>query len=308
MSKSIGNTIMLSDDAETVRKKVMSMYTDPTRLRATDPGHVKGNPVFVYHDAFNPNLEEVKDLKARYTKGKVGDVEVKQKLIVALNQLPGSDPRAPRRVRAPAWPARRHPGRRQPPRPRRGARNAGPGARRDGPRTTSRARATHVERERRRASLMTSHVVPQPGRAGPHGRHRALRAHLSRGAGRRRNAGLGAAQARRRPWQLLAGKRRGRRIRRPLLVRRGRPRTLAGHLRRSRHLPGRRGLGRAELHRPARPDRPHGRSRGRGRLPGPAALRRRRGRLPGLRAGAQVRAAHSRGRRTTRSTCRWPTC
>ena len=87
MSKSIGNTIMLSDDAETVRKKVMSMYTDPTRLRATDPGHVKGNPVFVYHDAFNDNLDEVKDLKARYTKGKVGDVEVKQKLVAALNRF-----------------------------------------------------------------------------------------------------------------------------------------------------------------------------------------------------------------------------
>jgi tryptophanyl-tRNA synthetase len=85
MSKSLGNTIMLSDDAESVRKKVMSMYTDPTRLRATDPGHVKGNPVFVYHDAFNPNLDEVHDLKTRYTKGKVGDVEVKQKLVVALN-------------------------------------------------------------------------------------------------------------------------------------------------------------------------------------------------------------------------------
>ena len=85
MSKSVGNTIMLSDDAETVRKKVMSMYTDPTRLRATDPGHVKGNPVFIYHDAFNPNVEEVHDLKTRYTKGRVGDVEVKQKLVAALN-------------------------------------------------------------------------------------------------------------------------------------------------------------------------------------------------------------------------------
>jgi tryptophanyl-tRNA synthetase len=63
----------------------MAMYTDPTRLRATDPGHVKGNPVFVYHDAFNRNVDEVKDLKARYTKGTVGDVEVKQKLVVALN-------------------------------------------------------------------------------------------------------------------------------------------------------------------------------------------------------------------------------
>jgi tryptophanyl-tRNA synthetase len=87
MSKSLGNTILLSDDAETVRKKVMSMYTDPTRLRATDPGHVKGNPVFTYHDAFNPNPAEVQDLKARYVKGRVGDVEVKQKLVTALNQF-----------------------------------------------------------------------------------------------------------------------------------------------------------------------------------------------------------------------------
>jgi tryptophanyl-tRNA synthetase len=87
MSKSIGNTIMLSDDAATVKQKVMSMYTDPTRLRATDPGHVKGNPVFTYHDAFNPNHEEVQDLKARYVKGRVGDVEVKQKLVAALNQF-----------------------------------------------------------------------------------------------------------------------------------------------------------------------------------------------------------------------------
>ena len=87
MSKSIGNTIYLSDDAETVRKRVMSMYTDPTRLRATDPGHVKGNPVFVYHDAFNDDVDEVKDLKARYTKGRVGDVEVKQKLNAALQRF-----------------------------------------------------------------------------------------------------------------------------------------------------------------------------------------------------------------------------
>jgi tryptophanyl-tRNA synthetase len=87
MSKSLGNTILLSDDAETVRKKVMSMYTDPTRLRATDPGHVKGNPVFAYHDAFNDNHDEVRELKARYTKGQVGDVEVKRKLADALNRF-----------------------------------------------------------------------------------------------------------------------------------------------------------------------------------------------------------------------------
>jgi tryptophanyl-tRNA synthetase len=87
MGKSLDNAIYLSDDPETLRKRVMSMYTDPTRLRATDPGHVRGNPVFTYHDGFNDNQDEVKDLKARYVKGKVGDVEVKQKLIAALNRF-----------------------------------------------------------------------------------------------------------------------------------------------------------------------------------------------------------------------------
>lgn len=85
MSKSLGNAIYLADDAKTVEAKVMRMYTDPTRLRATDPGHIEGNPVFVYHDAFNPNKEEVADLKERYVQGKVGDVEVKKKLAKALN-------------------------------------------------------------------------------------------------------------------------------------------------------------------------------------------------------------------------------
>ena len=85
MGKSLDNAIQLKDDAETVTKKVKSMFTDPTRLRATDPGHVEGNPVFMYHDAFNPDTEEVQDLKDRYVVGKVGDVEVKQKLANALN-------------------------------------------------------------------------------------------------------------------------------------------------------------------------------------------------------------------------------
>lgn len=85
MSKSLGNAIYLADDAKTVESKVMKMYTDPTRLRATDPGHVEGNPVFIYHDAFNPDKEEVADLKERYVEGKVGDVEVKKKLAKALN-------------------------------------------------------------------------------------------------------------------------------------------------------------------------------------------------------------------------------
>jgi tryptophanyl-tRNA synthetase len=85
MSKSLGNTIQLSDDAETVTKRVRSMYTDPKRIRADIPGTVEGNPVFVYHDTFNPDKEEVEDLKARYRAGKVGDVEVKTKLAKALN-------------------------------------------------------------------------------------------------------------------------------------------------------------------------------------------------------------------------------
>ena len=87
MSKSLENAIYLSDDAATLEKKVMRMYTDPTRIHATDPGHVEGNPVFQYHDAFNDNKEEVEDLKDRYTKGKVGDVEVKRKLASALNRF-----------------------------------------------------------------------------------------------------------------------------------------------------------------------------------------------------------------------------
>ena len=85
MSKSLGNTIFLSDSADEVKKKVRKMYTDPNRTSSTVPGKVEGNPVFIYHDAFNPNKEEVEDLKERYRKGAVGDVEVKDKLSVAIN-------------------------------------------------------------------------------------------------------------------------------------------------------------------------------------------------------------------------------
>ena len=85
MSKSLNNAIMLSDDAKAVRKKVFSMFTDPNRIRADIPGRVEGNPVFIYHDVFNPNKAEVEDLKARYLQGKVGDVEVKEKLTLAIN-------------------------------------------------------------------------------------------------------------------------------------------------------------------------------------------------------------------------------
>lgn len=85
MSKSLNNAIYLSDDAKTVEKKVFGMYTDPNRISADIPGRVEGNPVFIYHDAFNKNKVEVEDLKDRYRKGTVGDVEVKEKLARALN-------------------------------------------------------------------------------------------------------------------------------------------------------------------------------------------------------------------------------
>jgi tryptophanyl-tRNA synthetase len=85
MSKSYNNTIDLTDDDEAVVRKVRQMYTDPKRIRADIPGTVEGNPVFIYHDAFNPDAAEVEDLKERYRTGKVGDVEVKTKLARALN-------------------------------------------------------------------------------------------------------------------------------------------------------------------------------------------------------------------------------
>jgi tryptophanyl-tRNA synthetase len=96
MSKSYGNTIDLSDTAEEVRRKVMRMYTDPKRIRADIPGTVEGNPVFVYHDAFNPDVAEVEDLKERYRAGKVGDVEVKEKLARSINRV--LDPMRERRA------------------------------------------------------------------------------------------------------------------------------------------------------------------------------------------------------------------
>jgi tryptophanyl-tRNA synthetase len=102
MSKSLGNTIHLSDTAEDVQKKVRQMYTDPKRVRADIPGTVEGNPVFIYHDAFNTNTAEVDDLKSRYRDGKVGDVEVKTKLAKAINAY--LDPIRERRAAALAKP------------------------------------------------------------------------------------------------------------------------------------------------------------------------------------------------------------
>ena len=95
MSKSLGNAIYLADDEKTVNQKVMSMFTDPNRIRGTEPGNVEGNPVFTYHDAFNPNKERVAELKELYRKGGtnengkpiLGDVTVKRELAAAINQM-----------------------------------------------------------------------------------------------------------------------------------------------------------------------------------------------------------------------------
>ena len=80
MSKSIGNCIYLSDDADTVKKKVMSMYTDPNHIRVEDPGQIEGNTVFTYLDVFAPNKEEVEEMKAHYKRGGLGDMKVKKYL------------------------------------------------------------------------------------------------------------------------------------------------------------------------------------------------------------------------------------
>jgi tryptophanyl-tRNA synthetase len=95
MSKSLGNTIYLADDEATVNKKVMSMFTDPNRLTGREPGNVENNPVFTYHDAFNPNKARVEEMKELYRKGGeneqgkplLGDVTVKRELAAALNEF-----------------------------------------------------------------------------------------------------------------------------------------------------------------------------------------------------------------------------
>jgi tryptophanyl-tRNA synthetase len=86
-SKSRGNVIYLSDGPAAVETKVRTMYTDPRRVRADIPGRVERNPVFAYHEAFNDDEEEVAELKERYRKGEVGDVEVKKKLARAINRF-----------------------------------------------------------------------------------------------------------------------------------------------------------------------------------------------------------------------------
>ncbi len=102
MSKSLGNAIYLTDPADVVAAKVMQMYTDPNRVRADIPGRVEGNPIFIYHDAFNPDKEEVAELQERYRQGRVGDVEVKRRLATALNLV--LDPFREQRARLAARP------------------------------------------------------------------------------------------------------------------------------------------------------------------------------------------------------------
>lgn len=85
MSKSLGNAIFLSDSADEVAKKVMSMYTDPEHVKVTDPGKVEGNAVFVYLDIFDSNKQEVQQLKEQYQRGGLGDVVLKKRLIEVLN-------------------------------------------------------------------------------------------------------------------------------------------------------------------------------------------------------------------------------
>lgn len=89
MSKSAGNVINLSDSPEEVEKKVMSMYTDPKRIHPTDPGTVEGNPVFIYLDAFGSEDSQLQttNYKLLYTKGQVGDIEVKKYLVKVLNNF-----------------------------------------------------------------------------------------------------------------------------------------------------------------------------------------------------------------------------
>jgi tryptophanyl-tRNA synthetase len=89
MSKSLNNALFLSDDADTVQKKVMTMYTDPKRIRATDPGNAnpEENPLWAFHEAFNPDKAWMAENQQLYREGKVGDVAIKRKLVEILNGL-----------------------------------------------------------------------------------------------------------------------------------------------------------------------------------------------------------------------------
>lgn len=87
MSKSLNNAILLSDDPDTIKKKVMGMYTDPNRLKATDPGTVENNPLWIFHETFNHDEKWIEEAKQRYREGTIGDVECKRRLIDVLVEL-----------------------------------------------------------------------------------------------------------------------------------------------------------------------------------------------------------------------------
>lgn len=87
MSKSLNNAIFLSDDPDTIKKKVMAMYTDPRRLKATDKGTVENNPLWIFHDTFNTDKAWVEEAKERYRNGGIGDVDCKRRLIDVLVAL-----------------------------------------------------------------------------------------------------------------------------------------------------------------------------------------------------------------------------
>lgn len=87
MSKSLNNSILLSDSNDIVKQKIMNMYTDPNRLRATDPGRVENNPLWIFHDVFNTDTSWVNEAKERYRAGQIGDVECKKKLIDVITAL-----------------------------------------------------------------------------------------------------------------------------------------------------------------------------------------------------------------------------
>jgi tryptophanyl-tRNA synthetase len=87
MSKSLNNAILLSDEPDIIKKKVMGMYTDPNRLKATDKGCIENNPLWIFHDMFNPDKAWIEEAKARYQQGMIGDVECKHRLIDVLVAL-----------------------------------------------------------------------------------------------------------------------------------------------------------------------------------------------------------------------------
>ena len=87
MSKSLNNSILLSDDNDTIQQKIMKMYTDPNRLKATDPGQTDNNPLWIFHETFNPDTQWVEEAKALYRAGQIGDVTCKRKLIEVLVEL-----------------------------------------------------------------------------------------------------------------------------------------------------------------------------------------------------------------------------